>query len=312
MPVRVNFLAEPGRVQSRPGGWLRFASEVESMGYDTLHVGDHLVPGGGGPFTAMASAAAVTERLRVGTAVMTNDFRHPVVVAHEVAALADLSAGRVTLGLGPGSVHYEFAQAGIAFDPPGRRVARLGESAAIIRRLLAGDTVDADGEYELDQVAVRGRDAPPVALLIGGNGTRVLQTAGRLADIVGITGFTPSADGAGREPTHVTEVGLAERLTVVRAAAGDRWPLDVDLLVRTVVVTDRPEVAIDRLAARMHLPPEVVRTSPFVLVGSAAEIAERLGDLHERFGVTSVTVAADRPGSDQDERTMAPVIELLG
>lgn len=314
--VRINLSAGFGRTQQRPGGWLQLARDAEAIGYETLQVADHLTIGDAAPFTAMAAAAAVTERLRVGTYVLNNDFRHPVVVAHEMAALAELSGGRATLGLGAGHMQYEYDRAGIAFDPAGRRVQRLAESAGIIRRLLDGETVTSDEadhrEYDLDGHAVRPAGSLPVRLLIGGNGTRVLQTAGRLADVVGCTGFTPSIDGAGSETTHFTEVGLAERITVARAAAGDRWPLSVDVLVQAVAITDRPDVALDRISTRTHLPVEVVRSSPFVLVGSAQDIAERLLDLEQRLGVTSVTVFVNRPDSDQTERTMAPVIEALG
>ncbi len=313
--VRINLSAEFGRTQQRPGGWLQLARDAEAIGYETLQVADHLTIGDAAPFTAMAAAAAVTERLRIGTYVLNNDFRHPVVVAHEMAALAELSGGRATLGLGAGHMQYEYERAGIAFDPAGRRVQRLAESAGTIKRLLDGETVTSDGpdgEYHLDGHGVRPAGAQPVRLLIGGNGTRILQVAGRLGDVVGFTGFTPSADGAGSETTHFTEVGLAERITVARTAAGDRWPLLVDVLVQTVAITDRPDVALDRISSRTHLPVEAVRSSPFVLVGSAQDIAERLLDLEQRLGITSVTVFANRANTDQTERTMAPVIEALG
>ncbi len=78
-----------------------------------------------------------------------------------------------------------------------------------------------------------------------------------------------------------------------------------------MIVTDRAEVEAERMSARFKLSVEAVRSSPFVLIGSAASIAERLQDLHERLGVSSVTVFANRPQSDQTERTMAPVIDLL-
>jgi alkanesulfonate monooxygenase SsuD/methylene tetrahydromethanopterin reductase-like flavin-dependent oxidoreductase (luciferase family) len=112
--------------------------------------------------------------------------------------------------------------------------------------------------------------------------------------------------------THFSEVGLAERIAVARSAAGDRWPLPIDVLVQAVVITDRAEVAAERLASRLTLPIEVVKSSPFVLIGSVGGIADRLRDLHERLAVGSVTVFANRPQSDQTERTMAPVIEALG
>ena len=312
MTIRVNLSAGFGRTQNGGGGWPQLARDCETIGYDHLLVADHLTPGGATAFASLAAAAAVTSMLRVGTYVLNNDLRHPVVVAHEVAAIADLSGGRMTVGLGAGHMKSEYDEAGITFEPAGRRVARMAESAAVIQRLLAGGAVTFEGaHYTVRDHEIREPGEAPARLLIGGNGTTVLRTAGRLADTVGFTGFAPNRDGSGVDITHFTEVGLAERITVARAAAGDRWPLPIDVLVQAVIVTDRAEVEADRIASRFTLPIEAVRSSPFVLIGSAASIAERLRDLHERLGVTSVTVFANRPQSDQTERTMAPVIDLL-
>ena len=313
MTIRVNLSAGLGARQTEDSGWLKLARNVELIGYDHLLMSDHLTRGGGAPFTAMAAAAAVTTTLRVGTYVLNNDFRHPTVVAHEFAALADISGGRATLGIGAGHMEYEYDEAGLAFDPAGVRVERMAESAEVMKRLLSGEMVSFAGRhYTLTDHGIRGADTAPVRLLIGGNGTRVLQTAGRLADMIGFSGFTPSDDGADSDTTHFTDVGLAERITVARTAAGQRWPLPIDVLVQMVVITNNAEVALDRIATRLKLPIEAVRSSPFVLVGSVAGIVERLHELNERLGVTSVTVFGHRPHTDQTETTMAPVIEALG
>lgn len=313
MTIRVNLSAGFGASQTENAGWLKLAHDAESIGFEHLLMSDHLTHGGAAPFTAMAAAAAVTSRLRVGTYVLNNDFRHPAIVAHEFAALADLSGGRATLGLGAGHMQFEYDEVGFPFDPPGVRVARMAESAEVMKRMLAGEMVAFEGtHYSIADHGLRGVDAPPVRLLIGGNGTHVLQTAGQLGDVVGFTGFTPSLDGAHGDITHFTEAGLAERIAVVRAAAAHRWPLPLDVLVQMVVITNQAEAAIDRIASRMELPTEVVRSSPFVLVGSVAGIVERLHELNERLGITSVTVFGHRPHTDQTETTMAPVIEALG
>ncbi|HEY4331752.1 MAG TPA: TIGR03621 family F420-dependent LLM class oxidoreductase [Ilumatobacteraceae bacterium] len=312
MTVRVNVSAGFGEVESSGKGWLNLARECEAIGYEHLYVADHLGGTGTAPFTAMASAAAVTERLRVGTYVLNNDFRHPVMVANEAAAIADLSHGRITLGLGAGHMKSEYDAAGIMFDRAGVRVSRVTESAELIAALLSGEAVTHEGShYSVHEHAIRAPGSSPVRLLIGGNGTRVLQAAGRIADVVGFTGFTPSADGSDSNISHFTEVGLAERITVARTGAGDRWPLPIDLLIQVVVITDRAEVEADRFATRFKLPIEVVTSSPFVLIGSAATVSNRLIELHERFGVTSVTVFGHRRGSDNVDHVMAPVIEQL-
>ena len=93
--------------ESVPEGraWLEHARRVEGEGVAALLLRDHFSAGAFGPqlapFSALAAAAAVTERLRVGTMVLCNDFRHPAIVAHEAATLHQLSGGRFELGLGP-------------------------------------------------------------------------------------------------------------------------------------------------------------------------------------------------------------------
>ena len=143
--------------ESVPEGraWLEHARRVEGEGVAALLLRDHFSAGAFGPqlapFSALAAAAAVTERLRVGTMVLCNDFRHPAIVAHEAATLHQLSGGRFELGLGAGWYQPEYAAAGIAFDPPGQRISRLEESLAIIAGLLDRRPVRHQGAaYQID------------------------------------------------------------------------------------------------------------------------------------------------------------------
>src|ERR1700710_2239478 len=86
------------------------------------------------PPVALAPAAAVTETLRVGTFVLGNDYKHPVVCAREMASLDLLSDGRLELGIGAGWMTADYEKAGIPLDRAGIRIARLAEAIAIIQR----------------------------------------------------------------------------------------------------------------------------------------------------------------------------------
>src|SRR5215472_1034747 len=135
--------------------WLDFARQVEGSGIDVLLLRDHFSAGAFGqqlaPFTGLAAAAAVTTRLRVGTIVLSNDFRHPAVLAHEAASLHLVSGGRFELGIGAGWYQPEYDAAGIAFDTAGRRISRLDEALGLIKDLLAGTPVRHRGEfYQID------------------------------------------------------------------------------------------------------------------------------------------------------------------
>src|SRR5947209_914176 len=115
--------------------WRAKARRAEAAGFDTMLVADHLVDGMFPPLTPLVAAAEATDHLRVGTLVINNDFRHPVLVAREAATVDLLTEGRLELGLGAGHMKYEYDQAGLQFDRPGIRVARMAESAEIITRL---------------------------------------------------------------------------------------------------------------------------------------------------------------------------------
>src|ERR1700730_10805223 len=122
------------------------ARKVETLGYDTLTVPDHLTDLVS-PMPALVSAAAATQRLRVGTNVLNNDLRHPVLVAREAATIDLLTEGRLQLGLGAGSIRSEYEEAGLVFDPGATRVARLAEAVTIIKDLFGGKTVNFAGRH---------------------------------------------------------------------------------------------------------------------------------------------------------------------
>src|SRR4051794_33222024 len=104
--------------------WLGLARRAEALGYSVLSITDHLGTQPA-PIAAIAAAAQVTSTLRLGCAVLANDFRPPVILAKEAASLDVLSDGRLELGLGAGWRRADYDPAGIPFDPPGIRVARL-------------------------------------------------------------------------------------------------------------------------------------------------------------------------------------------
>ncbi len=193
-----------------------FASSVQEAGFDVLTIPDHLV-GSLSPFAGAAAAACATSRLHTGTLVLNNDLRHPVDTARETATVAAISGGRFELGLGAGHMKSEYDAAGLRFDAGATRVDRLIESVDVIRPLLAGEPVDVDGSHYCvragagELVAAPG---VPVPLLIGGNGTRVLRLAGRVADIAGLAGFSHNRDATKVELTHFDAAGLDDRIAV--------------------------------------------------------------------------------------------------
>jgi probable F420-dependent oxidoreductase len=293
--------------------WQDQARAAEAAGFDVLQVADHLdecLP----PLAALCSAADVTGRLRVGTLVVNNDFRHPVLLAREAATVALLTDGRFELGLGAGHMKREYDQVGLPFVAAPTRIARLAESIEVVRRLLDGEALTFHGaHYRIDGHRIYPVPAARPRLLVGGNGDRLLAVAAAQADAVGFTGFRPTRDGAGVDASHFTAEGLEERIGHVRERAGGRFgSLELHALVQYVIVTDDRRRTAEELAARFGaFSAEQVLDSPFLLIGTHEQMAEALRHRRERFGVSYWTVFASRPGSEQTLETMAPVIASL-
>ncbi len=288
--------------------WQALARKAEDLGFDILHVADHLVdmfP----PLTPLTAAAQATKRLRVGTLVLNNDFRHPAFVAREAATIDLLTGGRFELGLGAGHTADEYASAGIAFDSAPVRVTRLEESVGILRRLLSGEEVSFDGEhYSLE--AQRSFPMPsqrPLPLLVGGNGRRVLSIAARHADIVGFTGISHSPDGREASLRHLSERALSERIAIVSAAAGERFDaLELNCLVQSVVITDQLAPALEAIAKRSPgIAPDALPNNPFLFVGAVDQVVDELERRREELGVSYYVVF------EHSMEALAPVIARL-
>lgn len=270
--------------------WRDKARKVEDLGYAMLLVPDHLaamlatVP-------AVMSAADATTRLRVGTNVLNNDLRHPVLLAREAATMDLLTDGRFELGLGAGYMRIEYDQAGLPFDRGGVRVERLAESISIIKGLLAGDEVNFTGEHyrvtghRIYPLPVQ-RPHPPI--IVGGNGPRLLALAANEADIVNLTGITFTRGGTVPDMSAWRAAGVDERVRVVRDAAGPRVSrLELSAQVQRVIVTDRRRAAAEELQKSWKdLSVEEILEAPYALIGTVDEMVDALHARRKRWGLS--------------------------
>ena len=273
--------------------WMDKARRIEALGYDTLVVPDHLADFLA-PVPALISAADATNRLRVGTNVFNNDYRHPVLLAREAATIDLLTDGRFQLGLGAGNVASEYHEAGMSFDAGGTRVARLAEAVTVIKGLLKGETVNFTGKH----YRVMGHTINPIPLqqphpplLIGGNGRRLLSLAAQEADIVGLSGITFNRDGPDLSAWKGS--GIDERIRLVRAAAGEEryGRLEINALVQRVVVTDHRRQTAEDLAMRWtQLTADEILRNPFVLIGTVDQLTEDLIANRERWDISSYVI----------------------
>lgn len=276
----------------RGSAWTDHARRVESLGYDTLLMPDN-VGAGLAVFPALAAAAAATSTLRLGSYVLANDIRHPVLVAKEALGVALLSGGRFELGLGAGRPGSETdnAMLGLTFDSPGTRVTRLAESVAIIKRLLAGGTVDHESEHYSvagASIAPLGVEPPRVPILIAGGGRRMVGLAGAEADILALA-----------VPPETGETAIAERTAGLHAVAGERL---VEVNVNLMAVGD---AVPSYLAGRIDVSALAATGAISVVTGSPEQIADQLRHRRDRFGINYVAVA------DELMDAFAPVVKLL-
>lgn len=288
--------------------WLETARSVESAGYAQLAVTDHLTRQLG-PIAALMAAAAATTRLEVGTTVFANDFRHPAVLAKEIATLDLLSEGRLFVGLGAGWLRTEYEAAGLAMDSPGRRIERMAESLAVLKGLLAGGPFSFEGaHYRIN--AMEGsplpHQKPHPPILIGGGGRRILSLAGREADIVGINVDLGGGTFQAMAKVAAGSGGAEEKVRWVREAAGNRFDqLELNVCVFNLIITDDREGAAATLARERGVDPEQVLATPNVLIGSLDQLAGTLERRREQLAISNVMIPLSR------HLDFAPVVERL-
>lgn len=276
--------------------WAEKARRIESMGYATV-----LTPDGLkytlAPLPALTAAAMATRSLRVGTYVIANDFRNPVLLAKEAATVDLLSGGRFELGIGVGrpAAAEDNRMLGIPFDSGALRVARLAESLAVLKTLLSGQTATAPGPHYAAgnaEISPRPVQQPRPPILVGASKRRLLELAAREADIIAL-GIPPT------EP----ESGVAARIRWIRDAAGPRFE-QLELNLNLMAVGEQ----VPRwIAVQMGLTAESLARSgaASALMGTTDEMVQTLQRRRESLGISYIAVA------DELSEGLAPVVERL-
>ncbi|WP_017611108.1 TIGR03621 family F420-dependent LLM class oxidoreductase [Nocardiopsis xinjiangensis] len=278
-----------------PATWADTCRTIEGEGFDLLLCPDHL--GAPSPFAYLAAAAQVTTRLRLGTYVLNNEFWNPALLAREAATVDLVSGGRLELGLGAGHMKSEFDDADLPWRPHAERVARLGEGLAEL------DTRLREGGQEPGPAQ---RPRPP--FLVGGHGPATLDLAARWADTVAFSGLTQRPEAEPGQFSVADSARTLERVERVRAATGERSP-EFGVLLQAVRVTDDVEATaaelVDLFGADAVPRDEPLWDNPFVLLGTAEEMARILRERRERFGFTHVVTHAS---SREDLAQVIPLV----
>ena len=232
-PIRFGYKASAE--QFSPTDLLRYGVLAETTGFDSVFVSDHLQPwnhdGGHAPAAMpwLGALGASTERVLIGTSVLTPTFRyHPAVIAQAFGTLGSLYPGRVILGVGTGEALNE-ATLGIPWPEPPERFARLKEALGLIDKLWSEERVTFDGEYyRTVDATIYDKPETPVPIYIGAAGPAATRLAGRIAD-----GFITTSGKKRELYTETLLPALAEGLEKAGRSADD-----VDTLIEVKVSFD--------------------------------------------------------------------------
>ncbi|WP_432793634.1 LLM class F420-dependent oxidoreductase [Rhodococcus ruber] len=313
--------AAGGEGNAEEGGARRFvelARKAEELGYDSFMIPDHL-GNQVGPMAALGALAVATDKIRLGTAVLANGFRHPAILAKDAATVDVLSGGRLELGIGAGWMKEEFDKAGIAYERPGVRIEKLEETLQILDVLLRGRECNFEGKhYRIDGLkgSPRPRQGPRPPIAVGGGGPKMLALAAKYADIISVA--TPTNRDGRLLLSGITMGKTVERVDVIRRAAGDRFDdIELNWTITMILVTDDREQTAEMALAALDqgFPPNIevdvrltvdeILESPYLAIGSYEEIAEQIRNVRAKTGMSYVGVFPTQM------EAFAPVIPLL-
>lgn len=303
--------------QFGPRALLDFSVAAEAWGFDSVVVSDHFQPwkhtDGHAPFSFawLGALGALTERVTIGTSVVTPTFRYnPAIVAQAMGTLGALYPGRVLLGVGTGESMNEVPVLGIEWPDTKERFARLKEAVLLMKRLWTEDLVTHDGDYfHTRSATVYDKPEQPIPLYIAASGESAARLAGRLADgLIATSGkgealytetllpaFADGAKKAGREPAaleRLLEVKVSFDTDRQRALENTRHWAALALPAEDKAGIDDPREMERRAAA---LPLEKV-ASRWLVSSDPDEHVEQIAR-YATYGFTHLVFHA--PGPDQ-------------
>jgi probable F420-dependent oxidoreductase len=284
------------------------ARAAETLGYDSVWLPEHhLIEGyAPSPLLGLASIAAITERMHLGTALALIPFYSPVRLAEDAAVLADMSGDRFILGAGLGYREEEFAAFGIPYKQRGRR---MHETLATVRQLLHSESVTFSGRFvQLEDVTIFPRPAHAVPIYVGGWSEPALRRAAELGD-AWFPGPTADLDKL-RSCLRAYDEALSEygksrtELPIFREV----WVADSPKALAAGVDPLRELYMADYLtwehgnvsAGDSEDPFDDLRRDRFI-VGSPSEVAEEILKYHSELGMTHLIARMHFRGSDHRE-----------
>jgi F420-dependent oxidoreductase-like protein len=270
--------------------------EVETLGFDTLWINDHLLPSVGPSdasnlegWTMLGAVAALTAHVRIGVMVTSNTFRHPAVLAKMATTVDHISGGRLILGIGSGYFAQEHQVYGIPLDTPSRRARQLAEALQVIRKLWTEEDASFAGTYYRlvnAPFAPKPLQKPYPPIMIGGTGEKlILPLVAKYADLW-------NAGGLGID-------ALARKIAILEEHCGriGRNGSDIEKTYLTPLYLRSNGAEAERLLTQIPqvqtLTVEHMRA--IILAGDVAAV-QRQVQAYLDVGITHIIIALRRPG----------------
>lgn len=308
-----------------PENWRRLIGKTEALGYSTFFLADHFLSAGpalDGTYhppqmlaavPAIAMALEQTSSLRVGCRVFCNDYRNPITLVKEAATMDYLSGGRLEFGLGAGWIKAEYEAVNLPFDDFPQRFERFSESVHAYKTFMSGEPLTIDGE-SIRWSGFSGTPSPAQRphppLMIGGGSKKILEFAGREADIVSLN-FNNRAGMLGPDGmASGLAAATAKKIEWIKRGAGDRFAeIELEIGAYNTIVTDHQQATAAAIGDALGLTAQDILTHPHCLIGSIDYICEELLRRREAYGISYIAVLDD--GENNMVETFAPVVERL-
>jgi probable F420-dependent oxidoreductase len=308
-----------------PANWRNLIAKTEALGYSTFFLADHFLSAGPAldstyhppqmlaAVPAIAMALEQTRTLRVGCRVFCNDYHLPIILAKEAATMDYLSGGRLEFGIGAGWIKNEYEAVNLPFDEFPQRFDRFAEFVHAYKAFMSGEPLHISGDF-IRWSGFHGTPTPAQQphppLMIGGGSKKILEFAGREADIVSLN-FNNRAGMLGPDGMNSgLAAATAKKIDWIKSGAGARFGnIELEIGAYNTIITDHPQPTAAAIGDALGMQAEDVLAHPHCLIGSIDFICDELQRRRETYGISYVAVLDD--GQNNMVEAFAPVVARL-
>ncbi|KKL91715.1 hypothetical protein LCGC14_1891920 [marine sediment metagenome] len=271
---------------------------VEKLGFDSVHVTDHLIG-----FDAtqdkkeaylesvmlLAALATETHIVKLGHVVLCNSFRNPAYIAKMISTLDNISNGRALMWLGAGWYLEEYKAYGYPFSTPKRRVDELEESLTIYKKLFTEDVTDFEGKFwklERNRNYPKPIQKPYPQIVLGTRGKRMINIACREADGINIPYVLP--------PFKLEKVSTQISDIKENLKKFNRDPATFEISIFCTIILSKNQEDLEKIMKTHKI---MKRNLPNMFIGTHEEVKEKIIQL-ENLGTDKMVITLGQSGLD--------------